>query len=149
MGEFSGVREWYYERFHLINGEKPQLDKDWIVYGNKVYSPDTCELVPRQINTCILGKGNASDNTTLGAVKTRYGLYQPKIAMYGKIQYIGTFPTKEEAMRAYYNAKVNYIHTLADKYKDDISDRLYNVMMNYEERFLLENPEYRSLIRGD
>lgn len=41
---------------------KPQgmaLDKDLIIKGNKVYSPETCSFVPRFVNTLLLDSGKA------------------------------------------------------------------------------------------
>lgn len=43
---FSNFKKWFDENY--IEGF--QLDKDIIIRGNKVYSPQTCCFVPKEIN---------------------------------------------------------------------------------------------------
>ena len=58
--ECSVIEEWYnFQNFagwfekNYIDGY--QLDKDLLIKGNKIYSPETCCFVPKEINL-ILGK---------------------------------------------------------------------------------------------
>jgi len=46
---FSNFKEWYDTNYK----EEFELDKDILVEGNKVYSPDTCCFVPKNINSLI------------------------------------------------------------------------------------------------
>lgn len=49
---YSNFRKWFKEQSDYKEGY--QLDKDILVKGNKVYSPETCCFVPQEINTAIL-----------------------------------------------------------------------------------------------
>ena len=50
--DFQNFAEWYVN--HKFYGLGYHLDKDLLVVGNKVYSPQTCTLVPRIINNITL-----------------------------------------------------------------------------------------------
>ena len=57
---FQNFAEWYVPRRKLFDDygiKKPALDKDILAIPNraKVYSPDTCCLVPLEINGAIIG----------------------------------------------------------------------------------------------
>lgn len=47
---FQNFAEWYNKNYYEINGETICLDKDILVIGNKLYSPNTCIFVPNSIN---------------------------------------------------------------------------------------------------
>ena len=52
--------------------------------------------------------------------------------MYGKVTYLGMFKTVEEAFQAYKQAKEAYIKEVANKWKDQIDNRVYKALMNYQ-----------------
>lgn len=49
----SNFKQWY-ESHIQENYHEYQLDKDLLIPGNKVYSPDTCVLIPSEINCLII-----------------------------------------------------------------------------------------------
>ncbi|TCJ01061.1 AP2 domain-containing protein, partial [Cytobacillus praedii] len=53
---FQNFAKWYDENYYEVEGDKMQLDKDIIVKGNKVYSPNTCVFVPQSINKLFIKK---------------------------------------------------------------------------------------------
>lgn len=146
--DFQNFAKWFYDNYHEIPGYSIQVDKDWIVFGNKTYNPKYCELVPSIINTCILSHTKTHDenkNIPTGIQLTANGNFKPRISKYGKRIDYGTYKCLEDAMVVYMNAKIEYIKELADKFKPYISNRLYYTMYNFKERFLLENPEYEKI----
>ena len=145
---FQVFAEWFYNNYHEIPNTSIQVDKDWIVPGNKIYSPETCELVPSIINSCILThdkKINANQDIPIGIQITTNGKYKPRVSQYGKRIDCGTYKKIEDAMHIYFDTKIKYIEELADKYRLYISNRLYDAMCHYKERFLLENPIYEKI----
>lgn len=46
---FSNFKEWMEGQ----NWEDRQLDKDFLIEGNKVYNPDTCVFIPQELNKFI------------------------------------------------------------------------------------------------
>ena len=45
---------------------------------------------------------------------------------------LGYYTTEIEAFNAYKQAKENYLKELANKWKDQIDEKAYNALMNYE-----------------
>lgn len=56
---YENFCEWLYSQDNFdrwYNGKRWAIDKDIIVKGNKIYSPDTCCLVPQNVNCLLLGR---------------------------------------------------------------------------------------------
>ena len=47
---FKNFSDWYESHFYQIEGQKMCVDKDILFKGNKIYSPQTCCIVPNEIN---------------------------------------------------------------------------------------------------
>ena len=114
-----------------------QLDKDILCKGNKIYSRDTCIFVPQRINLLFTKSDKARGDNPIGASPTPAGNYMVRCRDgYGKMDYLGTYPTKEEAFRVYKNYKENLIKRTIDSYEGKIPkphySRLKTAMYNYE-----------------
>ena len=134
----SVCEEWKYfsvfKRFfdeNYVDGY--HLDKDILVKGNKVYSPDTCCFVPREINTLFVKK-NANRGTLPIGVSIAYGKYKAQIKRYGRTYSLGVYDSSEEAFAAYKVAKEAHIKEVAEKYyrEGKITERVYNALINYK-----------------
>lgn len=117
--------EWVRENYYTVGNEQIDLDKDILVKGNKIYSPDTCIFAPHSINTYFESL-------------TREPIYLPKLNKYkmeiyleGKNVNIGYYDTEEEAKKSYIRHKEAAILSKADIYKDKIPRKLYNAMANW------------------
>lgn len=109
-----------------------QLDKDILVKGNKLYSPDTCCFVPKEINYILLNRKLHRGNMPIGVYKRG----NSHIAYYnnmGKRIILGSFNTPEAAFLAYKKAKEQYVKELAEKYYKEgkITERVHNALLNY------------------
>ena len=114
------------------------LDKDILVKHNKIYSPETCIFVPQTINSLFAKNNKNRGESVIGSSLTKNDKYQvncwlinPKT---GKTEskYLGTYDTELEAFEVYKYYKEKNIKQVADYYKDEIPERLYNAMYNYE-----------------
>lgn len=124
---FSNFKKWYDENY--IEGF--QLDKDIIIRGNKVYSPETCCFVPKEINIIFQNKSKRIYDLPIGVYKTRYNKYRASLHINGKRVIIGNFNSPEEAFEEYKKEKEKYIKELANKWKDKIDIKAYNSLINY------------------
>ncbi|HET8689672.1 MAG TPA: hypothetical protein VFM18_23950, partial [Methanosarcina sp.] len=50
---FQNFARWYLEQYSEPNWH---IDKDILVKGNKIYSPETCCIIPGELNTIISNK---------------------------------------------------------------------------------------------
>lgn len=126
---FSNFAEWFEENY--VDGYA--LDKDILIKGNKVYSPQTCCFVPQEINKLLLKHDRKRGEYPIGIHKDRNN-YVVLLSRYGKQEYLGTFKTPEEAFYAYKVAKEAYIKEVATKYYNDgkIARNVYEALMNYK-----------------
>ena len=111
-----------------------QLDKDLLAKGNKIYSEDACVFIPQEINK-ILVKREASRGEYLIGVYW-HNTKKAFVAMIRKnkrkSEWIGSFKTEIEAFNAYKEAKEAFVKEQANKWRDEIDERAYNALMNYE-----------------
>jgi hypothetical protein len=106
------------------------LDKDILVKGSKVYSPETCCFVPPDINYMFVR--NSGDRKYPIGVTYKENAFRATLNKRDKSHHIGRFKTPEEAFQAYKTAKEKYIKEIADEWKDKISDSMYSFLINYQ-----------------
>ena len=127
---FSNFKKW----FDQFNYENYHLDKDILVKGNKHYSPDTCCLVPQEINTLLTRRQGSRGKQPIGVCYIkRSGKYSATIHKMRNV-HLGFFDTPEEAFHAYKSAKEQYVKELATKYFQEgkITHRVYQALMEYQ-----------------
>jgi hypothetical protein len=110
------------------------IDKDILIKGNKVYSPDTCCFVPQEINKILVRCDGSRSDHPIGVIPQSTGRFLARCTMFSKAVNLGTYNTKEEAFLAYKQAKESYIKELATQYYNDgkITKKVYNALMRYE-----------------
>lgn len=134
---FQNFSKWFYENYYEIPGEKMRLDKDILIKGNKIYSPNTCVFVPNRINLLFVKMKDSLDrNDTIGTrdlKNGKYGWQCSYIDKNGKYKRAtGTCNNKLEAFQCYKEFKENYIKQVADEYEKYIPRELYKAMYEYE-----------------
>lgn len=125
---FQNFAEW-------LNGQRNwgkkgyELDKDVLGDGNKVYSPENCELLPRRINLLRM-KTKPRGDLPPGVSVSPNGKFRASCRDGEKNVKLGTHETKELAFEAYKNFKEKVIKEAAEEYRSCISERAYRTLMN-------------------
>lgn len=107
---FQNFGDWFENNY--VKGW--HLDKDILVKGNKIYSPETCAFVPQEINMLFTKRDSKRGEYPIGVSKIKKR-YASKIRKNGILTNMGTFNTPEEAFQAYKTAKESHIKEVADK----------------------------------
>lgn len=118
-------------------GNSYHIDKDILVKGNKVYSPETCCFVPQEINSLVLANKRRRGNTPIGVhYLKRIRKYTTQCYFKGSgLRYLGSYNTPEEAFQVYKEAKKVSIKLVADCWKSNIEDKVYQSLINWEISF--------------
>lgn len=123
---FENPENGYREGYHL--------DKDILVKGNKVYSPETCCFVPTAINSLLVFCCQSKRGKVIGVGREGKNGYRASITKYGKSIRIGCYSTIEEAFAAYKETKEAYIKEVAQEYYNRglIAKKVYDALMRYK-----------------
>lgn len=117
---FSNFKAWMQQQ----DWQGKHLDKDLIIRGNKVYSPDTCVFVDRLTNNFTTDSA-----ANRGPLMIGVRLFPEKITnryaaccnnpFTGKVQKVGYFSTEEKAYAAWKKRKHELACQLADMQTDE------------------------------
>lgn len=137
---FSNFRKWMEKQ----DWEGKCLDKDLLVYGNKIYSPETCIFISDEVNTLLLKSdgtrgelplGVRYKNKSKGMLNERTKPYSAQITnrrLGKKYVHLGYFSTPDEAHKCWQLGKCDLILTVAEYY--DKSSIEYKVLLKAWDR---------------
>lgn len=131
---FQNFAKWYEENYYEIEGQRMCLDKDILCKGNKIYSPDTCLLVPQEINELFVKRDVTRGEYPIGVSyhKTSNKFRASCSNVDKKHIILGDYGNPIDAFNEYKRFKELTIKKVADKYKDLIPEKLYDAMYKYE-----------------
>lgn len=110
-----------------------ELDKDIIVKGNKIYSPDFCSFVPTAVNSLLTDRSAARGELPVGVCFDKgRGKFKACLNCFGRQKHLGYYTTIESASFAYKVAKEAQIKIVATQYKDVLSPAVFESLMNWE-----------------
>lgn len=130
---YNNFKKWYDENYYEIEGQRTELDKDILIKGNKIYSPQTCALVPHNINILFIKGDKARGDFPIGVKFHKVNKNYVSICSdrNGIQKSLGSFKNPKEAFIAYKTFKEYIIKEIANTYKGSIPTNLYNSMLNY------------------
>ncbi len=128
---FQNFAEWFEDNYNPEIMEDWALDKDVLCKDCKVYSPSNCDFIPPEING-MLTSSKATRGECLIGVTLVNGRYAARCNVNGITEPFGTYDTELEAFYAYKAAKEAEIKRVANKYRGQITERMYVALMNYE-----------------
>lgn len=128
--DFQDFADWFYNHPH--SSLRHHLDKDIINPKNNIYSPDTCCLVPRELNNLLLdharGRGDYPQGVSFHKPLRKY---RSQVAISGKTVHLGYFDTPEKAYQVYKTAKERYVKNKALEWANRIEWNVFVALMNW------------------
>lgn len=124
---YSNFEKWYLSQTnHNKNGY--DLDKDLLSGGSKIYSPETCCLLPKTINVKISHQQHGRSGLPCGVYMRNIGSYY--ITYKGK----KSFDAIEDAHNEYLYRKKKDITDLANEFFKDgrIEYKIYEALINFK-----------------
>lgn len=122
---FSNFKAW----METQDWEGKQLDKDLLVKGNKVYSPQTCCFLTRRVNMYLSAARSKKSSLLTGAVLVWTGRYISQCNdENGLSNHLGTFDTEIEAHNAWRAFKLDVGRKLASEIDNFL---IANAVRNY------------------
>lgn len=132
----SYFKDWYNKQYGA-HREDFHLDKDILSGDCKVYAEDTCVLVPQEVNSFFVKHNNkkVKSNLPTGVMYNPKNTSRPFTAMYsgnGGDKHVSYHDNEWSAFLAYKQAKENRAKELAEKWRGQIDDRVYEKLINYK-----------------
>lgn len=110
------------------------LDKDILTQGNKIYSPDSCVFVPKEINLLLNKHQNKRGINPIGVSNYRdTGEFLSTCSVKGKQRLLGIFKTSKEAFEVYRDYKYELIRKAALKCKEPIKSALLSYVISIKD----------------
>lgn len=128
---YQNFAEWFDTNYGENSDNDWQVDKDILYKGNKLYSPETCCLVPRSINMLLVNSRSARGDNLIG-VRYNGTSYTATVSRFGVQKVVGRFSTELAAYECYKKYKEEHVKEVANLYKDVIESRLYKALISWE-----------------
>lgn len=121
---FSNFKSWMEQQ----DWEGNELDKDLLIRGNKVYSPETCCFIPKEVNVSLQypNKGQCLLGVTYDS-RSKMKPFVAKIQEYSRTRYLGCYSSEKEAHKVWQLEKISALERLSFKFynfKDLIDTRI-------------------------
>lgn len=139
---YDNFYEWVHSQENFkqwIKDPMSAIDKDILVKNNKIYSPDTCCLVPLSVNNLFIREKSRRGRYPIGVSKYKnredfVAQCQDKRNNPERQVFLGYFKTPEEAFYAYKKYKEKLIKQIAQEEYDkgNITKKCYEAMIKYE-----------------
>ena len=125
---FQNFAEWYTKQKGY--DENYELDKDLLIEGNKIYSPETCVLSPHEINKIMNKKELLPKGCPLGvSFSNSKNKFSASVRVNGNSVHLGYFDNQFEAESVYIRAKKEYLRQKAFEWESRIDRKLFDALL--------------------
>lgn len=119
------------QKYYLKNYD---IDKNLLSVSGTNYSAENCCMLPPAINTAIVRKGkNTSNGLPCGVHWHAHNCCYTSTVHTAYSTYQGSFQSVEAAWKVAKKSKEEYVKTLANKFKENLDEHVYNALMAWEQ----------------
>jgi len=134
FADFQQFAEWFVRQPAYSFPGGADLDKDLLYQGNTLYSPETCLLLPPEINGFVVYKPPGQKGLPPGVSKRPGRSYESRICEFRERRLVGKFKSAEAAHAAYREAKMQRAAQLVAKYAEYLPAAAIEALLNYHTR---------------
>lgn len=129
---YQNFAKWWHENYYNC-GEKLELDKDIKIANNKIYSPNTCLLVPHSINSLFCKSTKSRGKYPLGISKYK-NLYLATVSNKRENKSVITkaFKDFDKAREFYISEKKKIINKVCNEYIDKVPKEVLKYVETYD-----------------
>jgi len=134
---FQNFARWFTEKYLDIQLKEPTikvaLDKDILSEGSKLYSPETCAIIPVEINGALTGcSGVLSGKGKITCRLTKNGKYSITLTNRdGTTRGVQGLNSVEDCLSVYMEHKRIVLRELAEKYKHILEHKVYEKLAKF------------------
>ncbi|WEZ09564.1 hypothetical protein P5663_06885 [Priestia flexa] len=132
---FQNFAEFYYDNYYEITDERVELEKDILVKGNRLYSPETAIFSPQRINLLLGNRKAKRGNLPIGVKFDKKSKSNPYMARCcvgkGGQVYLGNHPDPITAFNRFKEFKELLIKQVAEEYRGRIPSALYDALIKF------------------
>lgn len=130
---FQNFAEWFEENYYEVPNEIMCLDKDILFKRNKLYSKDTCCIVPDNINILFTKTDSIRGEYPIGvSFHKSHNCFVSQMNRDGKLIHLGEFDNPIDAFNVYKISKEREIKRQADRYKKYLPQHVYDALLRYK-----------------
>lgn len=124
---YQNFAAWLVNQVGWSSNEDWNLDKDIILEGNRLYSPETCAWVPRKINNILPSARKKLSSHPVGVWKSKTsGKFHAYCTNYaGERVFLGSFDREDDALKVRVDYKNSVLRDAAMRWKGKIDDKVY------------------------
>lgn len=125
---YANFESWYGENIYKVENEKMCIDKDILSNSNnKVYSKETCLIIPERINNLLI---KFYDKETGITYREKRNVYEVSCRdLNGVKTYLGFYDNKEYALKVYKDFKIKTILEVIGSYKCKLPSKIYDLLI--------------------
>ena len=117
---FSNFKRWMEQQ----DWEGKDLDKDFLVEGNRTYSPSACIFIPQKVNKFVTTSGKMRGDHPIGVRLDKRRKKNPYLSQCsdgsGVQKYLGYFATPEQAHQSWLQKKLEVCESYMEEFKDSV-----------------------------
>lgn len=115
---FSSFKAW----MEMQDWKGKSLDKDLLVAGSRIYSPETCCFIDQRLNSILNIQRNKKNGLSKGVYfDSDRKKFSAQISINGKSTSLGRFDCEIDAKNAYIKARKEKLTEIAKEYSGEVS----------------------------
>lgn len=140
----SSFFAWLDDNYYEIDNEQMDIDKDILQYGNRLYHPELCLIVPHSINAFF-------EKIEIGKTSIKFDkkIEKYSVQIFDRNQkiYVNNIDSYNDAVDIFCDIKQGILINKAKSLKERVPDKVYQALMNTDIKAI--NAKHYELVSGE